>query len=324
MTHEVMEVTLQNLRYLVEIANHQSFSSAAKALFVSQSALSAAVREVEDELGIQIFHRTNRGVSLTPDGEDCLRYCREIVDRSDHLLSRYQARGSVSMYFSVSAQHLPFAVRAFNDLQSHLKSDGYDIAFREEATADVLRDVEEERSELGIVSFQQELLPLIQKHLNSRDLVFTETAQMNAYVFVRKLHPLAAEDAVSLEDLREYPLVTYDMDQAASYFTEESVSMTPTRGCIHVCDRATKMAVIRNTNAFSIGIDLPNFNQDFYFRDRTTELAAIPLKDLPAEIHVGYVTKAGHLFSQTAEQYLTLLQSHIERLIPPGSAVKKA
>ena len=107
-------MTLQNLRYVVEVANSRSFSRAARSLFMTQSALSSAIRDVEDELGITIFRRTNRGVQITPDGEDCLKHCKEIIERADYLSIRYQSRNSLRTYFSVSTQHLPFAVRAFD------------------------------------------------------------------------------------------------------------------------------------------------------------------------------------------------------------------
>ena len=125
-------MTLQNLRYVIEVANSRSFSKAAQALFMSQSALSTAVREVEDELGTRIFLRTNRGVTLTTDGEDCLKYCREIIERSDYLLSRYHSRNDSRANFSVSSQHLPFAMRAYQELLNTHMPEEYNAAIAED------------------------------------------------------------------------------------------------------------------------------------------------------------------------------------------------
>ena len=312
-------MTLQNLRYLVEVANYKSVSKAARALYMSQSALSSAIKDVEDELGIQIFYRTNRGISLTPDGEDCLKYCKEIIERSDHLAVRYQARQSLRTYFSVSAQHLPFAVRAFQELTATRLPEEYDVAMRETSTSAILHDVSTERSELGVVAFHPEQLELIRKALYIHDLGFVELERLNTYVFVRKQHPLAGKGSLSLEDLADYPFVTYDQDDGPSYYTEESQLFKPLRQNIHVCDRATKMAVIRSTDAFSVGVDLPNFNMDEAFKSKATEMTAIPFRDQTGRVIVGYLCKNGHLLSSTAESYIRLLIKHIDRLVPPGT-----
>ena len=310
-------MTLQNLRYVVEVANSKSFSKAAQSLFMTQSALSTAVRDVEEELGIAIFRRTNRGVTLTPDGEDCLKHCKEIIERADYLSIRYQSRNAVRTYFSVSTQHLPFAVRAFNALLETLDPEGYDVAIRETETSRILHDVSTERSEVGVAALTAKQLSLINKSLYIHDLAFDEVARLRTYVFMRKRHPLAERDALTLDDLRPYPFVTFDQEQVPSYFSEESLFYAPMLRNIHVSDRATKMSVIRSTDAFSVGVDLPNFNQDIYFKRRNTELVAVPFEGQPEPILVGALTKNGRELSELARRYVGLLQEHIERLRVP-------
>lgn len=310
-------MTLQNLRYIVEVARCRSFSKAAQSLFMTQSALSAAVRETEEELGIQIFRRTNRGVTLTVDGEDCVRHCREIVERSDDLAVRYQSRDTVPTYFSVSAQHLPFAVRAFDELMDNLPGDRYDVAFRETETNRILHDVSTDRSELGVAAFLPDQLALIRKSLYIHDLAFVELAKLNVYAFMRKRHPLAGRETVSLADLAGYPFVTYDQQKAPSYYSEECVFFDSLKKNVHVSDRATKMSILRSTDAFSIGVDLPNFNLDIYFKRRNTELVALPFLDQPEPLRVGYLIKNGRQPGEIGQKYLELLSGHIARLKLP-------
>ena len=312
-------MTLQNLRYVVEVANSQSFSKAARSLFMTQSALSAAIKEVEDELGILIFKRSNRGVQLTPDGEDCVKHCKEIIERADYLSLRYQNRGSLQTCFSVSAQHLPFAVRAFDALLEELPAVGYDVAIRETETLHILHDVSSGRSELGVVAMTDKQLQLINKALYIHDLAFAELARLQTYVFMRKRHPLAERQSLALEDLCPYPFVTYDQTQAPGYYSEESLFFAPMVKNIHVSDRATKMSVIRSTDAFSVGVDLPNFNQDIYFKRRAAEMVAIPFSDQADPIAVGVLMKNGHAPSDIAQRYIALLNEHVERLrVPRG------
>lgn len=313
-------MTLQNLRYVVEVANSKSFSRAAQSLFMTQSALSAAVKDVENELGILIFRRTNRGVQLTPEGEDCLKYCKEILERADYLSIRYQNRNSLGTYFSVSAQHLPFAVRAFDELLESLPATGYDVAIRETETMHILHDVSRERSEVGVVAMTEKQLELINKSLYIHDLSFRELARLRTYVFLRKRHPLADRASLTLADLLPYPFVTFDQTQAPSYYSEESLFFAPMTKNIHVSDRATKMSVIRSTDAFSVGIDLPNFNLDIYFKHHAAEMAAIPFADQPDPIPVGLLTRNGRPLSEIAQRYIALLQQHIEKLRPPVGA----
>ena len=310
-------MTLQNLRYVVEVANSKSFSGAAQSLFMTQSALSAAIRDVEDELGIQIFRRTNRGVQLTPDGEDCLKHCKEIIERADYLSIRYQDRNRLRAYFSVSSQHLPFAVRAFDALLESLPASGYDVAIRETETLHILHDVSVERSEIGVVALTDRQLRLINKALYIHDLTFRELDRLQTYVFMRKRHPLADRESIALDDLRPYPFVTYDQSQAPNYYSEESLFFAPMAKNIHVSDRATKMSVIRSTDAFSVGVDLPNFNQDVYFRHRSPEMVAIPFEGQPEPILVGILTRSGRELSEIGSRYVDLLADHIRALRLP-------
>lgn len=311
-------MTLQNLRYVVEVANSKSFSRAAQSLFMTQSALSSAIKDIENELGIVIFKRTNRGVQLTPEGEDCLKYCKEIVERADYLSIRYQNQNSLRAYFSVSTQHLPFAVRAFDELLEHLPETGYDVAIRETETTQILHDVSCNRSEIGVVAMSGKQLQLINKSLYIHDLFFQEQARLQTYVFIRKQHPLAERTSLSLDDLLPYPFVTFDQTQAPSYYTEESLFFAPLTKNIHVSDRATKMSVIRSSNAFSVGVDLPNFNLDIYFKNRATEMIAIPFENLMEPIRVGLLLRNGSQLSEMGQRYVSLLKEHIEKLRVPA------
>lgn len=312
-------MTLQNLRYIVEIANQKSFSKAAAALYMTQSALSASVKDTEEELGIQIFLRTNRGIQLTPDGEDCLTYCKEIIERSDRLSTRYKNRDTRRVHFSVSTQHLPFAVRAFNELLELSALKQYHMAIYEVSTAELLEHVAANKSEIGVLAVPEDQLKLLHKSFYAKDLFFVQTAQLSKYVFLRRNHPLGGCEQLTLEQLKPYPYVTYDRMSAPIYYTEESVVYEPLDRCIHVSDRATKMSVIRTLDAFSIGIDLPNFNRDIYFRDRSTELVAIPFVDQSDPIIVGYLEKNGHVLSENAVRYIELLAKHIRKLALPGT-----
>ena len=313
-------MTLQNLRYIIEIANSSSFSRAAQNLFLTQSAISAAVKETEEEVGIRIFNRTNRGVSLTPEGEDFLKYSREIVEKADYLSTRYNSRSDLQTYFSVSAQHLPFAVRAFRDMISQVDIPAYSLSIRETHTLAVFHDVSTARSEIGVAAFHDSHMATIRKSLYTYELSFTEVGQLNIYVFLHKQHPLAGQATISVEDLKEYPFVTYDLEDIPSQYTEEILFYDILDKIIHVSDRSTKLALIRKSLAFSLGVDLPNSNADSFFRNTANEVRAIPLKEPVEPLHVGYLVRKGHEPGVLGNRYLELLKEEIGRLYQPGSA----
>lgn len=220
-------MTLQQMYYITQVARYRSYSEAAKALFVSQSTLSLAIKDAETELHISIFDRSNKGIELTEEGTDFLTRIQDILDRSKNLEEYYLHRQLLGMRFSVSAQRLAFSVRAFNRLLESIDWDCYDVAMRECPTSNVISDVASGKSELGVLASEPHNFRLIQRSLNSNGLVFHELNQLASFVFLRKSHPLAARASVTFTDLREYPFVTYDQEADATYFSEEPVFYQP-------------------------------------------------------------------------------------------------
>ncbi|QIB70331.1 LysR family transcriptional regulator [Aminipila butyrica] len=306
-------MTLQSMKYIIETANHQSFSEAAKVLFISQSTLSTAIKEMEKNLGIILFYRNNRGVTLTADGEDFLKYAKEIVYQSEQLEQRYRYRKYLPMRFSVSTQRLPFAVRSFTQLMNTLDLESYDIAIRECPTYSVIQDVANRRSELGILSIHHTHLRSIKKVLASCKLCFNEIHQLKPYVFINASHPLASKKSISVEALEPYPFVTYDQEIDISHFTEEMLFYKLLNRNIHVSDRCTKIALVRNGTCFSIGPDLTNSNADIFHKG-LGEIVAIPLKDFPHPLHLGYISLLSEPLSLLSKEYLKYLEADIKAI----------
>ena len=306
-------MTLQQMKYILEIANYNSFSDAAKALFVSQSTLSVAVKEIEDSFGISIFGRNNRGIVLTNEGRDFLKRIQDIVDQVDELEDHYIQRQYLPMRFSVSAQRLSFATRAFNRLLSNIDLSTFDIAMRECSTNSVIQDVSTGKSDLGVIVIDNRNARIIQRTLESGGLCFTELNQLNTYAFMRKSHPLADRKEVSVEELKEYAFVTYDQEINSTHFTEETVFYEQLEKNVHVCDRCTKIALIRGNNCFSIGPDLPNSNADAMHRN-LAEICAVPIKEITDPLHVGYITRKDQFLTSIGEEYVSALDEEIKEL----------
>lgn len=144
-------MTLQQLKYVIEVANQGSINEASKKLFISQPSLSNAIRELEEEMQITIFERSNRGISVTKEGAEFLTYARQVIDQADLLESRYLDAKPSPQHFSVSTQHYAFAVNAFVDMVEEYGQDEYEFMLRETKTYEIIEDVKNLRSEIGIL-----------------------------------------------------------------------------------------------------------------------------------------------------------------------------
>lgn len=306
-------MNFQQLKYVIEVANYQSFSKAAKNLYISQSTLSMAIKDLEKKLGIILFNRTKRGVTLTYDGEDFIRYAHEILEQTEFLEKRYQRRNTPPMPLSISSQHLPFAVRAFINLLDTLDLNTYDIAIRECNTDAVIHDVASDRSELGVLAVSSTHLRSINQMLVSYDIQFTEMTTLQNYVFVNSEHPLANKKSVTLQELEPYPFVTYDQEVQTSNLTEEPLFYQLLSKNIHVCDRSTKIALVRMTNSFSIGCDLTNSNADNFHKNLGV-IRSIPLDEELTMLHIGYIVKKQRLINPIIQKYLAFLQTDIQKI----------
>lgn len=144
-------MTLTQLRYAITVANSNSLNEAARELFISQPSLSAAIKELEEETGTQLFRRTNRGISVTTEGKEFLGYARQVVEQYELIELKYIAKENTKKKFSVSMQHYTFAVNAFVEMVKQFGMDEYEFAVHETKTYDVIEDVKNFKSEIGIL-----------------------------------------------------------------------------------------------------------------------------------------------------------------------------
>ncbi len=198
-------MTLNQLRYVIQIADSSSMNEAAKALFISQPSLSASVRDLEEEIGIDIFVRSNRGISLTPEGKEFLGYARQVVQQYELIENRYINKGEFKKRFSVSMQHYTFAVNAFIEVVKQFGIDEYDFSVYETRTNDVIQNVKNFKSEVGILYLNDFNRKVLEKIFTENELSFHKLFDCHIYAYISKKHPLAKKKKVTLEELSDYP-----------------------------------------------------------------------------------------------------------------------
>ena len=296
---------LQQLRYVIAIAENGSMNSVAKTLFVSQSSLSVSVRELEKELGIRIFNRSSRGITLTSEGVEFLGYARQVVEQADLLERHYSKAGQVEhQRLSVSSQHYAFAVRAFISFVSGRQDDSCEFSLRETRTRDVIEDVSSFRSDIGIIYLCNYNEHVLKRQLDDADLSFSSLFRARPHVFVRKGHPLAKLDLVRLDDLAQWPRCTFEQGPKSSlYLSEEPLSNLPHTRRIVASDRGTMTSLLTNYDGFLISTGV---RSDEMFQG----IVSIPL-ETDEVMNVGYITHALRRLSPLACEYLNELKKTI-------------
>lgn len=299
-------MTLQQLKYIIEIVQCGSITMAAQKLFITQPSLSKAVSELEQEMGITIFLRSNRGVILSDEGTKFLSYARQVVEQAELLEHTYKQGEPIKRVFAVSAQHYAFAVNAFVALVKEYGKDQYEFSLRELRTYDIIEDVHTQRSELGIIFLSNFNREVILRILQSKDLEFNPQFKAKPHVFVSKNNPLAKQKFVSRKDLLKYPRLTYDQGVNNSfYFSEELHSTDESPKSIVVSDRATLFNLLIGLDGYTIssGILSSDLNG--------TDILAIPLKS-DEIMEVGYIRLSERPLSNIAKRYLELFRDYIE------------
>lgn len=295
-------MTLQQLRYVVTVAEKGSVSEAAQALYISQPSLTNAIRELEKEMQITIFHRTNRGVAVSGEGEEFLGYARQVLEQTDLLEDKYKSGRKYRQRFSVSTQHYSFAVDAFVEVIREAGGEQYDFTLRETQTYEIIEDVSRMKSELGVLYLSGANETVLLKMISRSGLVFQELFTARPHVFISSCHPLAERECIGLEELKEYPYLSFEQgDYNSFYFSEEILSTLDRDKNIKVRDRATLFNLVIGLNGYTVSTGIIN-------RELNGEhIIARPLA-VEEFMRVGTITRNHMPLSRLGRAYLDALR----------------
>lgn len=303
-------MTLTQLNYIITIAETKSMNKAAEKLYVSQPSLTNAIKELEKELGITIFYRSGRGVTLTNDGTEFLLYAKQIYGQYETVLEKYGEGGSYKKKFGVSTQHYSFAVKAFVDMAKEFDMSKYEFAIRETRTAEVIQDVSTMKSEIGILYLSDFNRKSLGKMLKSAGLEFHHLIDCQAYVYIWKHHPLAKEKSICFEQLDGYPCLSFEQgDNSSFYLAEEILSTNEYSQVIRANDRATMLNLMIGLNGYTLcsGIICEELNGDDY--------VAVPFQDDEQNpnsvMEIGYITRKNTLLSKMGVLYVEDLKKYL-------------
>ena len=305
-------MTIQQLRYAVTISELGSLNKASEILYIAQPSLTSSVQELEKELGITVFSRSGRGVTLTNDGMEFIRYAREVLHQYDVLLEKFGRGGTRKKKFGISTQHYSFAVKSFVEMVRQFGTEEYEFAIRETRTRDVIGDVFTGKSEIGILYLSDFNHKPLEKLLHANGLEFHPLTQCEAYVYLWRGHPLAEKPVIRFEDLEPYPCLSFEQgDSSSFYYAEEILSTADYPRTIKATDRATMLNLMIGLNGYTLcsGVISEELNGADYL--------AVPFEAgdsaVGKRMEIGYITKKNLILSGMAQHYVQELDRYLRQ-----------
>lgn len=305
-------MTLQQLHYAITISETGSLNKAAELLYVAQPSLTSAMQDLEKELGITIFHRSGRGVSLTSDGLEFMIYARQIYQQYEILRDQYGASGKRKKKFGVSTQHYSFAIKSFVEMVKQFDTEEYEFAVRETKTKEVIDDVITSKSEIGILYLNDFNRKAIEKLLHTNQLKFHKLIDCEAYVYLWKGHPLAKKESIRFDELSDYPCLSFEQGAEGSfYFAEEILCTNEYTRMIKATDRATMLNLMIGLNGYTLcsGIICEELNGSDYI--------AVPFKAeedmVGSRMEIGYIVRNNMILSSMGQLYIKELERYLKQ-----------
>lgn len=309
-------MTLQQLRYLIAVAESGSINAAAQSLYTAQSNISSAIKTLEGELGISIFTRSRRGVMLTNDGMELLGYARQVVEQANMLEVRYAQNKEAARRIAVSTQHYAFCVKAFINIVNRCSDESFEFIMRETTTAEIIDDVRAFRSEIGILYLDDFNKRILQKAFEDAHVSFHPLLDAGVHVFVNANHPLAHKEVIELEELEPYSRYSFEQGTSNSfYYAEEPFSYVPCKRNIRVSDRATYSDLLQFSNGYALSTGVLS-------TEMLQGVVSIPLAGRHI-MRVGYITHDEREETPIIKEYLNEVRKVVKELGADGVTLAK-
>ena len=305
-------MTLQQVLYALTIQECGSMNKAAEKLYIVQPTLTSAIQELENEVGLTIFMRTNKGVIVTPEGAEFLEDIRGFYRQYDIVMQKYSGEGNYKRKFGVSTQHYTFAVRAFVDMAKQYDMNEFDFALRETTTMGIIRDVSTLKSEIGILYINELNRKGLNRLFTEHGLEFHSLIKCKAYVYLWKDHPLAQMESIGIEDLQNYPCLFFEQGDNSEVLAEEILSDNFYPQQLRVTDRSTMLNLVRALNGYTLcsGIVWGDLNGDGYM--------VVPFRgdeENPNSVmDIGYISKKNSVMSKMGKEYLEQVDNALNQI----------
>ena len=298
-------MNIQQLRYVVAIANSGTFREAAEKMYVSQPSLSISVRDLEKELGFKIFRRTSSGTFLTRRGMEFYEKAQELVKGFDVFQNQYANPEEEKDEFSIASQHydfLPPTITAFSQQYPEYKN----FRIFESTTVQILDEVAQGHSEIGIIYLNNQNQKGIMQRVEKLGLEVSELIPFQTHIYLREGHPLAKKKELVMEDLVDLPTVRFTQEKDEYlYYSENFVDTSASSQMFNVTDRATLNGILERTNAYATG-------SGFLDSDSVNGITVIPLND-NLNNRMVYVKREEVDLSQAGTLFVEVMQEYFDQ-----------
>ena len=198
-------MNVMHMKYAVEIANTKSISKAAENLYMGQPNLSRAIKELEESLGITIFKRTTKGISVTPEGEEFLQYAKRIISQVEEVEEIYRNGKSKKQRFSVCVPRASYISDAFAEFAKNIDTSiSAEIFYKETNSMRTINNIVKEDYNLGIIRYQSSFDKYFTSMFNEKKLMHETITEFSYVLLMSKSHPLADKEKIELKDLADY------------------------------------------------------------------------------------------------------------------------
>ena len=298
-------MNIQQLRYVVAIANSGTFREAAEKMYVSQPSLSISVRDLEKELGFKIFRRTSSGTFLTRRGMEFYEKAQELVKGFDVFQNQYANPEEEKDEFSIARQHydfLPPTITAFSERYPDYKN----FRIFESTTVQILDEVAQGHSEIGIIYLNNQNQKGIMQRVEKLGLEVIELIPFQTHIYLREGHPLAQKEELVMEDLADLPTVRFTQEKDEYlYYSENFVDTSASSQMFNVTDRATLNGILERTDAYATG-------SGFLDSDSVNGITVIRLKD-NLDNRMVYVKREEVELSQAGTLFVEVMQEYFDQ-----------
>ena len=299
-------VTIQQLKYIVSVVENGTITEAAKKLYISQPSLSNAIKDIEEEVGITIFIRSRAGIVVTPEGMEFVGYARQVLRQMELLEDKYISHTPGKIRLGVSSPQYVFSTNAFVDIVEEFGKERFEFILHETTVHQILDDVKNRFSDLGIIYVSRENEQAMRKTLEENKLSFYELFTVKPQVFVRASHPLAEQSCVQLEELQRYPRINFMQGKEDhAHFSDELYGDLSNDKSIRITDTGSLVNLLLGTDAYTISNGFfPRYLQG-------TKIVGIPLAE-DEVMSIGYILSEKQELSELGRVYIDKLKQYGE------------
>ena len=299
-------MTIQQLKYIVSVVENGTITEAAKKLYISQPSLSNAIKDIEEEVGITIFIRSRAGIVVTPEGMEFVGYARQVLRQMELLEDKYISHTPGKIRFGVSSPQYVFSTNAFVDIVEEFGKERFEFILHETTVHQILDDVKNRFSDLGIIYISRENEQAMRKTLEENKLSFYELFTVKPQVFVRASHPLAEQSCVQLEELQRYPRINFMQGKEDhAHFSDELYGDLSNDKSIRITDTGSLVNLLLGTDAYTISNGFfPRYLQG-------TKIVGIPLAE-DEVMSIGYILSEKQELSELGRVYIDKLKQYGE------------